>query len=141
MKHPWKVAHMKAAHGYAMCSEAERNKVGCVIVKDDAVISVGINGTPQGFHTNSCEILVDGELLTRPEVIHAEANALDKITRSHSSSDGASMFVTLSPCLPCAIRIRNSRIKELYFGEPYRLSDGIDYLMAHGITCTHLPVT
>jgi len=96
MKTEWIQAFMEKAFSSSRCSQSERLKVGCAILKNDAVISCGINGTPAGFETNVCEILVDGELKTRPEVIRAEANALGKLCKSSEVSVGASMFITHS---------------------------------------------
>ncbi len=136
IKPQWKQAHMRAAFNYAACSDAVRLKVGAVIVKDNAVISIGINGTPPGFHTNCCELEgPDGSLVTRPEVIHAERNALNKLRRRHTrvSPAGAALFVTNSPCLPCAEAIHKARITHVFFSIPYRDPAGLDFLRAKGI--------
>lgn len=134
MKAQWKRAHLRAAFEYAACSQAQRLKVGCVIVKNDAVISIGINGTYVGCKTNCCEIeRADGSLETSPDVIHAEANALDKLSRSHESSEGAHLFVTQSPCAPCARRIINTGIRHVYFANPYRDPEGINLLKDAGV--------
>ena len=100
MKPKFKIAHMMAAQAYAGLSYAERRKVGCVIVKDETIIGIGYNGTPPGWD-NQCE--TNG--VTKPEVLHAEQNALDKVIRGTISSVGASVFVTTAPCIECAKRI------------------------------------
>lgn len=140
MKPMWMRAYMENAFSYSRCSEAVLLKVGCAIVKNDAVISCGINGTPAGFETNVCEILVNGELDTRPEVIHAEANALDKLCKSAETSVGASMFITHSPCFRCAVRIHNTGIKEVFYAVPFKKMDGVEYLRKRGIPVTQIQV-
>ena len=123
---------MKAAEVYSQLSSARRLKVGCVIVKNDTIIGIGYNGMPSGW-TNVCEdeyINDVGELLlkTKPEVIHAESNAISKVARSTNSSDGAILFVTHAPCLDCAKLIYQAGIIEVYYHHPYRDSAGIDFL-------------
>jgi dCMP deaminase len=132
MQHKFIVAHMKAAEVYSQLSSARRLKVGCVIVKNDTIIGIGYNGMPSGW-TNVCEdeyINDVGELLlkTKPEVIHAESNAISKVARSTNSSDGAILFVTHAPCLDCAKLIYQAGIIEVYYHHPYRDSAGIDFL-------------
>ena len=105
-------------------SHGNRLKVGALIVKNNMIISDGFNGTPSGFD-NTCE---DENNITVPYVLHAEANAITKIARSHNSSDGATLYVTASPCLECAKLIIQSGIKRVVYGEKYRLDDGLKLL-------------
>jgi len=134
MKLRYASAHMKAAHIYAELSYCKRRRVGCVIVKDDRIISIGFNGTPPGW-PNVCE---DDANVTLPEVYHAETNAIAKLAKSAESGAGASMFVTTVPCLDCAKLIAQSGIKEVYFSEHYRLRDGLDFLEKCGIQVSYL---
>lgn len=138
MKEKWKRAFLQSAFVFAECSDAELLKVGAVIVKDNRPITVGINGTPTGFRTNCCEHTVNGVVETIPEVIHAEANALDKLSKSHESSVGATMFCTHSPCLPCAVRIQNSGITAVYYSIEFKKPDGANHLRANGIPCERM---
>ena len=110
-------------------SYCERRKVGALLVKDKMIISDGYNGTPSGFE-NSCE---DENNLTKPYVLHAEANAITKVAKSNNSSEGATMYVTSSPCLECAKLIIQSGIKRVVYGEMYRIDDGIRLLQRAGI--------
>jgi len=116
---------------WSQLSKAERKKVGCLIVKDGAIISDGYNGTPSGFD-NTCETITitDGstKLVTNPEVLHAESNAITKLAKSTQSSDGATMYITISPCIDCAKLIIQSGIKRVVFKKFYRNSEGIDLL-------------
>jgi dCMP deaminase len=141
-------AHMKAAEVYSQLSSARRLQVGCVVVKDNTIIGIGYNGMPSGWD-NNCEDKVyanewsidnveweyqeeDSEhpynLKTKPEVLHAETNALAKIARSTNSSDGASMFITHAPCLDCAKLVYQSGIKSVYYRNSYKNTDGLDFL-------------
>ena len=115
---------MKSAFNYAECSTAERLKVGCVIVKDDRIISIGYNGMPSGW-TNVCE---DHRFQTKPEVLHAEENALTKLARSNESGEGSTAFITHVPCLSCAKLLYSSGIVEVYYKHPYKNSEGLDFL-------------
>ena len=114
---------LEMAYVFANLSKAKRRKVGCIIVKDGQVISNGFNGTPSGFN-NRCEV----NDVTKPEVLHAESNALMKIARSTNSSIGATMYLTCSPCFDCAKLIIQSGITRLVYKEDYRKEDGIDLL-------------
>ena len=129
MKDKFKRIHMSVAEQYARLSYAQRRQVGCVIIIDDIVVP-GYNGTPTGWD-NRCET-ADGSA-TLPHVIHAEQNALDKITRSTLSSVGASVFVTTAPCIECAKRLLGARVKEVFYRDVYRNEDGIDFLRRAGI--------
>ncbi|MDP7368339.1 MAG: deaminase, partial [Candidatus Pacebacteria bacterium] len=106
---------------------ATRLKVGCIIVKDDRIISIGYNGMPSGG-SNVCE--EDGK--TKPEVLHAEANAILKLARSTESGLNSSMFTTYAPCIHCAKLILQSGISELYYEEDYKNDDGIEFLKEYG---------
>ena len=124
---------------WAELSRAKRKKVGCLIVKDGAIISDGYNGTPSGFD-NNCESKnsFNGELITKPEVLHAESNAITKLAKSTQSSDGATMYITISPCVDCAKLIIQSGIKRVVYGEVYRNEDGINLLNEARITTKKL---
>lgn len=143
MKQKYINLYMDWATRAAELSYARRLHVGAVIVKDDTVISYGYNGTPAGWD-NNCEDEIfqqDGTigLKTKPEVLHAERNALDKLTKSGGAGgSGASMFVTHAPCLECAKSIHGAGIKELYYKEEYRTQDGIYFLQKCGITVRKL---
>ena len=105
-------------------SYCRRRKVGALLVKDKMIISDGYNGTPAGFE-NICE---DENNVTKPYVLHAEANAITKVAKSNNSSEGATLYVTASPCLECAKLIIQSGIKRVVYGEMYRIDDGIRLL-------------
>lgn len=130
--------YLRMASIWAENSYCERRKVGAILVKDKMIISDGYNGTPAGFE-NVCEDEVTG--LTKPYVLHAEANAITKVARSNNSSDGATLYVTASPCLECAKLIIQSGIRRVVFSELYRITDGIDLLKRAGVECLHLPLT
>jgi dCMP deaminase len=152
MKEKFIKAHMKAASVYAELSTARRLHVGCVIVKDNTIIGIGYNGMPSGWD-NNCEesvyvlkdechktpewMLANGytetvhgwtRLTSKPEVLHAESNAIAKVSRSTNSSDGATIFITHAPCLECAKMIYQSGIKEVYYKNAYRSDSGINFL-------------
>ena len=114
---------------WAENSYCERRKVGALVVKDNMIISDGYNGTPSGFE-NICE---DENNTTKPYVLHAEANAITKLARSHNSSKGATMYITDSPCIECAKLIIQSGIKRVLYANTYRLDDGINLLKRAGI--------
>jgi dCMP deaminase len=131
-------AHMATARNYAELSHAKRLHVGAIVVKDDRIISIGYNGMPAGWD-NNCEVtLEDGTLKTRPEVLHAETNAIAKLARSTESGQDADLFVTHAPCLDCAKLIYQAGIKRVYFGTAYRDHAGVDFLTASGIQVTHV---
>jgi len=131
-------AYMKTAETFAELSHARRLHVGAIVVKEDRIISIGYNGMPAGWD-NDCEEIVelreDGhhELKTRPEVLHAETNAIAKLARSSDSGLGADLFVTHSPCLDCAKLIYQSGIRRVWYGVEYRSSDGPDFLRRSGV--------
>lgn len=121
--------YMRMATIWAENSYCERRKVGALIVKDKMIISDGYNGTPSGFE-NICE---DENNVTKPYVLHAEANAITKIARSNNNSEGATLYVTASPCIECAKLIIQAGIKRVVYSEEYRLKDGIELLQRAGI--------
>lgn len=134
MKRKFVDAHMKVAEIYANLSSARRLKVGCVIVKNDTIIGIGYNGMPSGWD-NNCETYVSSveELVTKPEVIHAESNALSKIARSTNSSEQSDMFITHAPCLQCAKLIFQSGIRKVFYHEEYRDDGGVEFLKKCGV--------
>jgi dCMP deaminase len=152
MKQKFVHLYMDWAKRLSQLSHARRLQVGAVIVKDDTVISYGYNGMPAGWN-NECEDRVyanewtidsnewqyiDNEskpynLKTKPEVLHAESNAISKLARSPNSGSGADIFITHSPCLECSKLIYQSGISRVYYGQDYRDSSGIDFLLRSGI--------
>ena len=124
---------MKAAQVYAELSTAVRLQVGCVIVKDNTIIGIGYNGMPSGWD-NVCETVkfkdFTGTVVTKskPEVLHAETNAIAKVSRSSNSTDSADLFVTHAPCLECAKLIYQSGIKSVFYRDTYRSDEGINFL-------------
>jgi dCMP deaminase len=139
MKDKFKQAYMKTAKIFADLSHAKRLHVGAIVVKDDRIISIGYNGMPAGWD-NDCEYKHyslgnpdDFELKTKPEVLHAEMNALMKLAKSNESGNNASIFVTHSPCIECAKGIYQAGIKEVYYNETYRSDDGLNFLKKCGI--------
>jgi dCMP deaminase len=130
-------AHMTVAYVYSQLSYCCKMKVGSIVVSDDGerVISIGYNGTPSGWD-NICE-LPDG--LTKPEVTHAEANAIDKLATCTESARGGFVFCTHSPCQSCAVRIGNAKIDTFYYVTQYRDAEPITYLKKRGVTVTQLP--
>jgi dCMP deaminase len=126
--------YLKMAHIWSENSYCVRRKVGALIVKDKMIISDGYNGTPTGF-PNVCE---DDNNVSLPYVLHAEANAITKIARSGNNSDGATLYVTDSPCIECAKLIIQSGIRRVVYDREYRLTDGVDLLRRAGIEVIHL---
>lgn len=122
---------------WAENSYCQRRKVGAIIVKQSMIISDGFNGTPSGFE-NVCE---DQNGNTKTYVLHAEANAITKVARSNNSSEGATLYVTASPCIECAKLIIQSGIRRVVYAEDYRLSDGIDLLRRAGIEVDYVEIT
>lgn len=121
--------YLRMAQIWAENSYCKRRQVGALVVKDKMIISDGYNGTPSGFD-NICE---DETNTTYPYVLHAEANAITKLARSSNNSDGATLYVTASPCIECAKLIIQAGIKRVIYGEEYRLSDGLDLMRKAGI--------
>ncbi len=159
MKEKFKQAYMQTAKIFAELSHARRLHVGAIIVKDDRIISIGYNGMPAGWE-NDCEykdymsrdaggwlnpdeieerwqyLEEDGTryaLKTKPEVLHAESNAIAKLAKSNDSGDGADLFVTHSPCIDCAKLIYQSEINKVYFSQAYRSDAGIEFLKKSGV--------
>lgn len=158
MKQKHIAAYMDVAHRFAKLSTAVRLNVGAIIVKDDRIISIGYNGTPSGWD-NTCEYKhyciardLSGnyfpedekefpfedeigiyKLVTKPEVIHAEANAIAKLAKHGDSADGSNMFVTHCPCLDCSKQIFTAGIKNVYYRSSYRSEDGINFLKHCGV--------
>ena len=128
-------SYMEMAAVWAKNSYCRRRKVGALIVKERMIISDGYNGTPSGFE-NICE---DENGVTKPYVLHAEANAITKIAQSNNNSKGATLYVTTSPCIECSKLIIQAGIKRVIFQELYRIHDGIDLLKRAGIECVHIP--
>ena len=126
--------YMRMARIWAENSYCQRRQVGALVVKDKAIISDGYNGTPSGFE-NICE---DDNNVTKPYVLHAEANAITKLARSHNSSDGATIYVTASPCIECAKLIIQAGIKRVVYAEHYRLEDGINLLKRANIDVEYI---
>ena len=126
--------YMRMARIWAENSYCQRRQVGALLVKNKMIISDGYNGTPAGFE-NNCEDENDN---SKPYVLHAEANAITKVARSHNSSDGATLYVTASPCMECAKLIIQAGIKRVVYGEHYRIMDGIELLQRAGIEVVYL---
>jgi dCMP deaminase len=155
-------AYMKTAHAFAECSTARRLQVGAIVVKDNRIISIGYNGMPSGWD-NNCEIVEESmednpwhdyshltssgwmfgmggryiKLKSKPEVLHAETNAIAKLARSPESGEGATMFITHSPCLDCAKLIYQAGIKEVYYEQEYRDTAGVDFLKSCELQIHH----
>jgi dCMP deaminase len=128
MKQKWIDAFMDTAERFAQLSSAVRLKVGAVVVKDNRIISIGYNGMPAGW-TNECEFTnEDNYIETKPEVVHAEANAIIKLARDGESGKGATLFCTHAPCIHCAKLIHGAGIEKVYYRESYRDTIGIDFL-------------
>ena len=143
MKPKFQQLYMDWATRLAQLSHAKRLQVGAVIVKDDSVISYGYNGMPAGWD-NNCEFVAEQHedggtvLKTRPEVLHAESNAIAKLARSGNSGLNADIFITHAPCMDCAKLIYQSGIKRVFFGTAYRDNAGIQFLENSGVSVTHL---
>lgn len=143
MKPKLQKAYMDTAKIFAELSHARRLHVGAIIVKDDRIISIGYNGMPAGWD-NNCEEVVEqhedgGQILkTKPEVLHAETNAIAKLARSSDSGLDADIFITHAPCLDCAKLIYQSGIRKVYFGANYRDESGIAFLKNSGIEVTKI---
>ena len=149
MKQKFINAYMATAKIFAELSHARRLHVGAIVVKDDRIISIGYNGMPAGWD-NDCEDhvlkevgvapdghdLVELELKTKPEVLHAETNAIAKLAKSSESGAGADLFITHAPCIDCAKLILQSGIGRVYYGAQYRNDNGVQFLQRSGITVT-----
>ena len=143
---------MDVAERFAELSSARRLHVGAIVVKDDRIISIGYNGMPAGWD-NNCEYEEEilqsefgkgnwlektGQLKTRPEVLHAETNAIAKLAKSNESGMGATMFITHAPCLDCAKLIFQSGIRSVFYRDSYRNTDGVTFLERSGVEVTQI---
>ena len=149
MKKKFIQAYIDVAERFSQLSTAKRLQVGAIVVKDDRIISIGYNGMPSGW-TNDCEDpilwkdgqqLIEPMLVSKPEVLHAETNAIAKLAKSSESGENASLFVTHQPCLECSKLIYQSGISAVYYAESYRLVDGIDFLKKSKIAVTKVERT
>ena len=142
MKQKYVDMYMDWAARCAQLSHAVRLQVGAVIVKDDSVISYGYNGMPAGWNNNCEDEIIDDKwmvtLKTKPEVLHAESNAVAKLARSANSGSGADIFITHAPCLDCAKLIYQAGIRRVWFGTSYRDTAGVDFLEKSGIEITKI---
>ena len=144
MKLKFQQLYMTIAGTVAQMSSARRLQVGAIVVKDDRVISMGYNGMPSGWN-NDCEDVIQHSddtttLKTKPEVLHAETNAIAKLARSSESGLDSDLFVTHSPCLDCAKIIYQSGIRRVYYSNSYRDSSGLDFLQKSGVEVVQLEV-
>ena len=148
MKEKFVNAYMDVAERFAQLSSARRLHVGAIVVKDDRIISIGYNGMPAGWD-NDCEYEAApgfGEAIppipkSKPEVLHAETNAIAKLAKSTESGDGAVLFVTHMPCLDCAKLIFQSGIRSVFYRDSYRSSDGVAFLKQSGVEVTQIGET
>lgn len=143
MKEKLAQTYMKSAALFAELSYCNRARVGCVIVKDNRIISIGYNGTPPGWD-NNCE---DENGKTKPEVSHAELNAIVKLATSHESSVDASVFITHEPCIDCAVILAKLKIKDVYYAKEFTANSsalagisGLEHLAKCNIPTYHLPI-
>jgi len=130
------LAYLRIASEWGKLSYCKRKQVGAIIVRDKMIISDGYNGTPSGFE-NCCE---DEENLTKWYVLHAEANAILKVARSTQSCEGATLYITLSPCKECSKLIHQSGIKRVVYLNEYKDTSGVDFLRKAGVEAEHLHV-
>lgn len=133
-QHDLDLRYLRMARIWAENSYCQRRKVGALVVKDKMIISDGYNGTPSGFE-NVCE---DEDNVTKPYVLHAEANAITKLARSSNNSEDSTLYVTAAPCLECSKLIIQAGIKRVVYAEKYRLEDGVSLLRRAGIEVTYL---
>jgi dCMP deaminase len=129
-------AYLRIAKEWSLLSYCKRKKVGAIIVRDRMIISDGYNGTPSGFE-NCCE---DEHGLTRWDVLHAEANAILKVARSTQSCEGATLYITLSPCKECSKLIHQSGIKRVVYHNGYSDNAGLEFLIKAGVEVEYIPV-
>ena len=130
------ITYLKMAQEWGNLSYCERRKVGALIVKNNRIISDGYNGTPSGFE-NFCE---DDDGYTKWYVLHAEANAITKVASSTQSCDGATLYITLSPCKQCSKLIYQAKIKRLVYAVQYKDTSGIEFLKKAGIIVDHIKI-
>ena len=138
MKQKFVDAYMDVAERFAQLSSATRLQVGAIVVKDDRIISIGYNGMPTGWD-NCCEEIIhdgggSGVLKSKPEVLHAESNAIAKLASSHESGKDATLLCTHAPCIDCAKLIYQSGITTVYYKNDYRSTQGIEFLERSGIS-------
>ena len=143
MREKFVFAYMEAAQVFAQLSHCKRAKVGAIIVKDNRIISIGYNGMPSGWDNDCEEVIGQDEvgsliLKSKPEVLHAESNAIAKLAKSNESGNNATLFVTHSPCLDCAKLIYQSGITTVYFKDNYRSNDGIEFLRKSNVEVTKI---
>lgn len=147
MINKWISAYIDTAERFAQLSSARRLKVGSIIVKENRIISIGYNGMPAGWDNNCEDVFVqkrhdsledDVVLKTKPEVIHAEANAISKLARDGESGKEAHMYITHAPCIECAKLIYGAGIRKVYYKHTYRDTAGLDFLIKCGITTTQI---
>ncbi len=132
-------SYLSMAFVWSKLSSARRKKVGCLVVKNNTIISDGYNGTPAGFD-NDCEFWDNGAWVTKPETLHAESNAIAKLAKSTQSSVNSTMYITCSPCLDCAKLILQSEMSRVVFGELYRDNSGIEFLSNSGLKVSYLNI-
>ena len=143
MKQKFIDAYMDVAERFSQLSHAKRLQVGAIVVKDDRIISIGYNGMPSGWD-NECEEIIEVnelevETRSKPEVLHAESNAIAKLASSHESGKNATLLCTHSPCIDCAKLIYQSGIDTVYYKHNYRSTQGIEFLRKSGITVNQIP--
>lgn len=127
-------AYLQMAEVWAKRSKAIRKQVGCLIVKENQIISDGYNGRLPGIEPDVCEDLIDGVLVTRSDVIHAELNAISKLAKNgNAAANGSTAYITLSPCLDCSRIMASSGIKKVFYRQQYRNTEGIEFLKNYGI--------
>ena len=131
--------YLKMADIWGSLSKAERKQVGCLIVKNSQIISDGYNGTPHGFD-NRCEFDTRFGLETKPEVLHAETNAISKLAKSNQSSDGATIYITLCPCFDCSKLMIQAGIARVVYSESYRSTSGVKLLEDAGIVVDQVTI-
>ena len=132
MKDKFIRAYMDVAQRFSELSSAKRLQVGAIVVKDDRIISIGYNGMPSGWD-NNCEdyIQLSDDTITtktKPEVIHAEANAIAKLAKGNESGDGSTMFLTHAPCIDCAKQMYAMGVKTVYYRDSYKSDEGLTFL-------------
>jgi len=130
------IAYLKIAREWGELSYCKRRQVGAIIVKDNMIISDGYNGTPSGFE-NCCE---DDEGYTKWYVLHAEANAITKVASSTQSSEGSTLYVTLSPCTECSKLIHQAKIKRVVYNEQYKDTSGLEFLQNAGVEVCQIEI-
>ena len=132
--------YLAMADVWGQLSKARRKKVGCLIVKNGHIISDGYNGTPAGYD-NDCEYETRFGYETKPEVLHAESNALMKLAKSTISSEDSTIYLTMSPCFDCAKLIIQAGVTRVVYGEAYRDETGINFLVKNSVFCDHVSTT